>query len=85
MKRLRWIVGDHVSALFDDEAKTWTVRRVADRKGNALSGQGRTGGSGTVRFAVEEPQLAVFGLVGGEGYDANLVSDDGDCAVFAVQ
>jgi hypothetical protein len=85
MKRLRWLVGDYVSADFDDEAKTWTVRRVADKKGNALSGQGKGGKSATVRFAVEQSQLAIFGLDVGEGYDSQLIDDDGDCAVFAAK
>jgi hypothetical protein len=82
MKRLRWIIGDNVSASYDNEALTWSLRRVADSKGNTLSGQGKNGGSGTVRFAVEESQLAAFRLEIGGGYDANLISDDGDCAVF---
>lgn len=85
MKRLRWIIGDHVKAVFDDAVKTWTVRRVSAKEGNALSGQGRNSGCGTVRFAVDESALSVFGLVGGEGYDAELLSDEGDCAVFAVK
>ena len=58
MKRLRWIMGDRVSASYDNEALTWSIRRVSDRKGNALSGQGKNRGSGTVRFAVAETQLA---------------------------
>ncbi|MEY3203922.1 MAG: hypothetical protein RLZZ21_253 [Planctomycetota bacterium] len=85
MKRLRWIVGDHVSAAYDNEAKTWSIRRVADRKGNALSGQGKKGGSGTVRFAVDESQMEAFGIEVGDGYDAELVSDDGDLAVFMAK
>lgn len=85
MKRLRWIIGDHVSASFDDEAVTWTLRRVADRKGNALSAQGKNRGAATVRFAVEESHMPTFGLEVGEGYDATLTSDEGDCAVFSVK
>jgi hypothetical protein len=85
MKRLRWILGDRVSAAFDDEAMTWTLRRVSDRSGNALSGQGRNRGDGTVRFAVEESQLDRFALDIGGGYDAVLAADDGDSAVFSAK
>ncbi len=85
MKRLRWIMGDRVSASYDNEALTWSIRRVSDRKGNALSGQGKNRGSGTVRFAVDETQLAAFGLELGCGYDADFISDDLDCAVFKVK
>lgn len=85
MKRLRWILGDHVSAEFDDEAMTWTLRRVSDEQGNCLSGQGRNGGSGTVRFAVDESQMRAFGLRCGDGYDASLSSEDQGVAVFAIK
>ncbi len=85
MKRLRWILGDHVSAEFDDEAMTWTLRRVSDEQGNCLSGQGKNGGSGTVRFAVDESQMRTFGLSLGEGYDASLASEDQGIAVFSIK
>ena len=61
---------------------TWTLRRVADKTGNRLSGQGRKDGAGTVRFAVDSGDLSVFGLDGDSGYDCELVSSDGDSASF---
>jgi len=85
MKRLRWIIGDRVTADFDDEAMTWTVRRVTEGHGNCLSGQGKSGGSGTVRFAIEESQMKQFGLKYGDGYDCEFVSEDSGAAVFAVK
>lgn len=82
MKRMRWIVGDYVRASFDDSANTWSLRRVTDQTGNRLSDQGRKDGVGTVRFAVEEPELYVFGLESGSGYDCTLIECDGEVAVF---
>lgn len=82
MRRLRWIVGDYVRAAFDDTSKTWSLRRVTDDTGNRLSGQGRKDGAGTVRFAVDEDALAVFGLNGDAGYDCTLVEGDGEAALF---
>lgn len=82
MRRLRWLVGDLVRASFDDTTATWTVKRVADKTGNSLSGQGRKDGAGTVRFAVDQGDLSVFGLTGDEGYDCSLVDADGDSATF---
>jgi hypothetical protein len=85
MKRLRWIIGDHVAADFDNEAMTWTLRRVSDQQGNCLSGQGKNGGSGTVRFAVDESELQTLGLSLGQGYDGSLKSEDQGAAVFAIE
>lgn len=85
MKRLRWLVGDLVRASFDDGRREWSLRRVSDNTGNRLSGQGRKDGAGTVRFAVEKDDLAVFGLDGDSGYDCCLVSCDGDVAVFRAE
>ena len=82
MRRLRWIVGDLVRASFDDTSMTWTLRRVADKTGNRLSGQGRKDGAGTVRFCVDASQLSALGLDGDEGYDCTLVNADGDSASF---
>ena len=82
MKRLRWILGDFVAASFNDETQSWTLCRVSDRTGNALSGQGKKTGSGTVRFAIDESHLGPFGLDSGEGYDCVLVSSDTEAAVF---
>jgi hypothetical protein len=85
MRKLKWIAGDRVTALFDDENRTWTLTRVSDRNGNALSGKGKKTGTATVRFSVTRDQLSAFGLREGEGYDADLVSDEGDAGVFAVK
>lgn len=84
MKRLRWLVGDFVTASFDDASFTWTIRRVADERGNRLSGQGKKDGCGTVRFAVDESDLPSLSLSLGSGYDCVLVSCDGESAVFRV-
>ena len=82
MRRLRWIVGDFVRASFDDSSMTWTLRRVADKTGNRLSGQGRGDGAGTVRFSVDGEDLTAFGLDGDEGYDCSLVASDSESATF---
>lgn len=85
MKRLRWIVGDLVRASFDDAKREWSLRRVSDKTGNRLSGQGRTDGAGTVRFACDASDLSVFCLDGDEGYDCRFISCDGDVAVFRAE
>lgn len=85
MKRIGWSVGDRVTASFDDETHTWTIQKATDRKkGNALSGHSKGGGSGTVRFVIERMQFAPLRLNGTEGYDAYLVSFDADRATFKV-
>ena len=84
MRRLRWLVGDYVRASFDDSAMTWTIKRVADKTGNRLSGQGRNNGDGTVRFAIERSDMEAFGLTGDEGYDCSLLDADSDSATFKL-
>lgn len=84
MKRLRWMIGDKVVAKFDDERKTWTVERVTDGTGNALSSQGHNEGHGTVRFACDSLVADRCGLTNGGGYDCRMISSDEKRAVFEV-
>ena len=86
MKKMRWLEGDFVTARFDNELMTWTIRRVTDsRVGNKLSSGGKKGASATVRFCVVTQDLSPICLTeGGEGYDCKLISSEADCAVFEM-
>lgn len=86
MKKMRWLEGDFVTARFDNELMTWTIRRVTDsRIGNKLSSGGKKAASATVRFCMVSQDLGPICLTAGaEGYDCKLLSSEADCAVFEM-
>lgn len=62
LKRVRWLNGDSVTLDYDESTDAWTMRRVTDNSGNALSQQGKNGGDLTVRYAIEPHHVVQFGL-----------------------
>jgi hypothetical protein len=73
LKRVRWLNGDSVTLGYDESSDTWTMRRVTDNSGNALSQQGKNGGDLTVRYAIEPDHVAQFGLDVHRGADCHVI------------
>jgi len=83
LKRVRWIAGDFVTLDYDDGTSTFTMRRVDDTDGNALSEKGgNKGGMLTVRYSIDANAVPQLGLECGHGYDCDLVAVSGDSVLF---
>jgi hypothetical protein len=82
LKKVRWLEGDNVTVDFDSSTDTFTMRRVTDDSGNALSGQGKDGRALTVRYVVDQENVSLFGVDPGKGCDCELVTVTGDAVLF---
>lgn len=82
LRKVRWLAGDLVTLDFDPSTDTFTMRRVTDESGNALSGLGKDGTSLTVRYAVEPEHVTLFGIDPSRGCDCDVVTVTGDAVLF---
>lgn len=85
MQILGFKVGGFVTVACDSEKRSVQIRPADRKTGCVLSGQGKGGGVGTVRFSADPTELEQLGVEIGRSLDADLISRDGGCAVFSLK